>query len=80
MNDSAMVTQFISNEEHYEKVIERIKNVILILCVVPIFLVSEYFLKSQPYSIRSEKCSKTIFFVPKSVNIYCLLAYNSLMR
>ncbi len=36
MNDSAMVTQFISNEEHYEKVIERIKNVIFILWVVPI--------------------------------------------
>ena len=36
MNNSAMVTQFISNEEHYEKVIERIKNVIFILWVVPI--------------------------------------------
>ncbi len=33
MNDSAMVTQFISNEEHYEKVIERIKNVKKILWI-----------------------------------------------
>ena len=33
MNESIQPTQYISNEEHYEKVIERIKNVKKVLWV-----------------------------------------------